>query len=94
MADPVRLKPIDPETEDLVVVVIETPKGNRNKYAYDPKEHIFELKKRCYLPAWPFLMIFVYRFLNVSETWAVVFAGGEEGLDSGDADPCVHCRSG
>ena len=26
-------------------MIIETPKGSRNKYAYDPQERIFELRK-------------------------------------------------
>jgi inorganic pyrophosphatase len=39
--------------EELIVVVIETPKVSRNKYAYDVKEHIFELKK-VYRPGWRF----------------------------------------
>jgi inorganic pyrophosphatase len=63
MADPGRLKPIDPENEDLIVVVIETPKGSRNKYAYDPEEHIFELRK--VLPAG---MAFPYDFGFVPST--------------------------
>jgi inorganic pyrophosphatase len=63
LADPVRLKSIDPDNDDLVVVVIETPKGSRNKYAYDPTDHIFELKK--VLPAG---MAFPYDFGFVPST--------------------------
>lgn len=63
LADPVRLKPFDDEDDDLLVVVIETPKGSRNKYAYDPKEHVFELKK--VLPAG---MAFPYDFGFVPST--------------------------
>ncbi|HLX36796.1 MAG TPA: inorganic diphosphatase [Candidatus Binataceae bacterium] len=37
-----RLDPFDPETKDLVVV-IETPKGSRNKYDYDPEPGAFKL---------------------------------------------------
>lgn len=51
MPDPIplgRLAPFDPETGDLVVVV-ETPKGSRNKYAHDPRTGGFEL--RHVLPA-------------------------------------------
>src|SRR5690348_1777047 len=33
------------ETTELVHVVIETPKGCRNKYAWDPEMRIFKLKK-------------------------------------------------
>src|ERR1700704_3483106 len=45
LADPAKLGSFDKSDQDLIVVVIETPKGSRNKYAYDAKEHIFELKK-------------------------------------------------
>jgi inorganic pyrophosphatase len=63
LADPVRLAPRDAEEPALVVVIIETPKGSRNKYAYDPKERIFELKK--VLPAG---MAFPYDFGFVPST--------------------------
>jgi inorganic pyrophosphatase len=63
LADPVRLESFDEEDTDLAVVVIETPKGSRNKYAYDPKERIFELKK--VLPAG---MTFPYDFGFVPST--------------------------
>ena len=43
-ADPTRLAPFDADAKDLTVI-IEMPKGSRNKYAYDPKERIFELRK-------------------------------------------------
>ena len=42
LVDPTRLAPFD--EDDLTIVVIETPKGSRNKYAFDPNERIFELK--------------------------------------------------
>jgi inorganic pyrophosphatase len=45
LADPSRLKPFDADDKRLLRVVIETPKGSRNKFAFDPDEHIFELKK-------------------------------------------------
>lgn len=38
-----RLKPFDEETGDLNVIV-ETPKGSRNKYAFDEKLKLFALK--------------------------------------------------
>ena len=63
MADPAKLGPFDKSDENLIVVVIETPKGSRNKYAYDVKEHIFELKK--VLPAG---MAFPYDFGFVPST--------------------------
>jgi len=37
LADPSRLKPFDAD-DQLLRVVIETPKGSRNKFAFDPKE--------------------------------------------------------
>jgi len=43
MANPSRLRPLDKDRN--VQVIIETPKGSRNKYAWDPKQRLFELKK-------------------------------------------------
>src|ERR1700694_401208 len=43
VADPSRLAFFD-KNED-VQVIIETPKGSRNKYAWDPKQRVFTLKK-------------------------------------------------
>jgi inorganic pyrophosphatase len=63
LADPAKLGSFDKSGENLIVVVIETPKGSRNKYAYDVKEHIFELKK--VLPAG---MAFPYDFGFVPST--------------------------
>jgi hypothetical protein len=34
LADPTRLPAVDSKDPDLTVVIIETPKGGRNKYAY------------------------------------------------------------
>lgn len=65
MADPSRLKPTDKEDKQCLRVVIETPKGSRNKFAFDPDEHIFELKK--VLPAG---MAFPYDFGFVPSTEA------------------------
>lgn len=65
MADPSRLKPMDEDNKDLLRVVIETPKGSRNKFAYDPEDHVFELKK--VLPAG---MTFPYDFGFVPSTLA------------------------
>ena len=65
LADPVALAPFDGDDEKLTVVIIETPKGSRNKYAYDPKERVFELKK--VLPAG---MSFPYDFGFVPSTLA------------------------
>jgi len=44
LADPTRLKPFDSDDNQMLRVVIETPKGSRNKFAFDPDEHIFELE--------------------------------------------------
>ena len=37
MANPVLLKPVD-KREGLIQVIIETPKGSRNKFAFDAKQ--------------------------------------------------------
>jgi inorganic pyrophosphatase len=65
LADPTGLKPFDSDDKRLLRVVIETPKGSRNKFAFDPDERIFELKK--VLPAG---MIFPYDFGFVPSTKA------------------------
>jgi inorganic pyrophosphatase len=65
VADPTRLKPFDSDDKQLLRVVVETPKGSRNKFAFDPNEHIFELKK--VLPAG---MTFPYDFGFVPSTLA------------------------
>jgi inorganic pyrophosphatase len=57
LADPTKLKPFDADDKQLLRVVIETPKGSRNKFAFNPKDHVFELKK--VLPAG---MAFPYDF--------------------------------
>jgi inorganic pyrophosphatase len=64
LADPTRLQPFDRDKE-LFTVVIETPKGSRNKYAFDAKERVFRLKK--VLPAG---MAFPYDFGFVPRTLA------------------------
>ena len=65
LADPVSLNPINPDDEQMLRVVIETPKGSRNKFAFNPDERIFELKK--VLPAG---MAFPYDFGFVPSTKA------------------------
>ena len=45
LSDPSRLRPFDEDDKQLLRVVIETPKGSRNKFAFDSKGRIFELKK-------------------------------------------------
>jgi inorganic pyrophosphatase len=44
LADPTLLPPQDSD-DSTIQVVIETPKGSRNKYAFDPEQGIFQLKK-------------------------------------------------
>jgi inorganic pyrophosphatase len=63
LADPTHLSAFDEEDAELVTVIIETPKGSRNKYAFDPEERIFALKK--VLPAG---MAFPYDFGFVPST--------------------------
>jgi len=43
LANPIRLSALDQDGD--VQVVIETPKGSRNKYAFDPELRTFKLKK-------------------------------------------------
>lgn len=45
LANPTRLPPFEPDDADRAVVIIETPKGSRNKYAFDAEERIFGLTK-------------------------------------------------
>lgn len=65
LVSPITLTTFDPDDADLLVVIIETPKGSRNKYAFDPKERIFSLTK--VLPAG---MEFPYDFGFVPSTRA------------------------
>lgn len=63
LSDPVKLAPRD--ESDLIQVIIETPKGSRNKYAYDVEQKIFQLTK--VLPAG---MSFPYDFGFIPSTKA------------------------
>lgn len=65
LADPSRLDPLVPQDKQLLRVVIETPKGSRNKFAFNPHDHTFELKR--VLPAG---MAFPYDFGFVPSTKA------------------------
>lgn len=65
LSDPAGLKPFDSDDKQLLRVIIETPKGSRNKFAFNQKERIFELKK--VLPAG---MGFPYDFGFVPSTKA------------------------
>jgi inorganic pyrophosphatase len=64
LSDPTRLKPID-KKDGLLQVIIETPAGSRNKFAYDPDQGIFTLK--AVLPAG---MTFPYDFGFLPQTLA------------------------
>jgi inorganic pyrophosphatase len=63
LADPEHLPPMDGDNK--IQVIIETPKGSRNKYAFDSEQRIFVLKK--VLPAG---MTFPYDFGFVPSTRA------------------------
>ena len=63
MADPSRLQSLDEDHKNIIQVVIETPKGSRNKYAFDAEQKVFELKK--VLPAG---MTFPYDFGFIPRT--------------------------
>ena len=65
LADPTRLSPFDSADKQILRVVIETPKGSRNKFAFNVEDHVFELKK--VLPAG---MAFPYDFGFVPSTEA------------------------
>ena len=45
LADPTGLRTLDKHDHAIIQVVIETPKGSRNKFAFDEKQRVFELKK-------------------------------------------------
>jgi inorganic pyrophosphatase len=44
LADPTGLRPLN-KKDGLLQVIIETPAGSRNKFAFDPEQKIFALKK-------------------------------------------------
>lgn len=64
LADPTKLKPID-RKDGLLQVIVETPAGSRNKFAFDPDQEIFMVKK--VLPAG---MTFPYDFGFLPKTLA------------------------
>src|SRR4030088_1860435 len=65
LADPSRLKAVDKNDKEVIKVIIETPKGSRNKYAFDQDEKAFTLK--TVLPAG---MAFPYDFGFIPSTEA------------------------
>jgi inorganic pyrophosphatase len=64
LSDPTKLKPVN-KKEGLIQVIIETPAGSRNKFAFDADQGIFALKK--VLPAG---MTFPYDFGFLPQTLA------------------------
>ena len=64
LVDPTKLKPVD-KKDGTIQVIVETPKGSRNKFAFDPDQGIFALKK--VLPAG---MVFPYDFGFLPQTIA------------------------
>ena len=65
LANPSLLGPLDGDKGKIIQVVVETPKGSRNKYAFDEDQKVFALKK--VLPAG---MAFPYDFGFVPSTLA------------------------
>lgn len=65
LANPSFLTPLDADDDSLLQVVVETPKGSRNKYAFDERQRLFSLKR--VLPAG---MAFPYDFGFVPSTLA------------------------
>jgi inorganic pyrophosphatase len=45
LSDPTQLQPHDADEHGVIQVIIETPKGSRNKFAFDEEQKVFELKK-------------------------------------------------
>ena len=64
LANPTTLRPSE-KREGLLQVIIETPKGSRNKFAFDPDQRVFSLKR--VLPAG---MTFPYDFGFLPRTLA------------------------
>jgi inorganic pyrophosphatase len=65
LSNPVLLRPVDKSNDGIIQVIIETPKGSRNKFAFDDKQKIFTVKK--VLPAG---MSFPYDFGFLPRTLA------------------------
>ncbi len=65
LANPSRLRPFEEDDDKTIQVVIETPKDSRNKYAFEPRARVFQLKKVL-----PVGMAFPYDFGFVPSTKA------------------------
>ncbi len=64
LSDPTKLKPVDRD-DDLLQVIVETPRGSRNKFSFDAEQRLYILKK--VLPAG---MVFPYDFGFLPRTLA------------------------
>ena len=64
LVDPTRLEPVR-KKDGLLQVIVETPKGSRNKFSFDEEQEIFSLKK--VLPAG---MVFPHDFGFLPKTIA------------------------
>jgi len=64
MADPTTLEAVD-RKDDLLQVIVETPRGSRNKFSFDPEQRTYSLKS--VLPAG---MTFPYDFGFLPRTLA------------------------
>jgi inorganic pyrophosphatase len=64
LANPTVLKPLQ-QPDGMLQVIVETPKGSRNKFAFDPDQRVFALRK--VLPAG---MTFPYDFGFLPRTQA------------------------
>ncbi|MGA7626738.1 MAG: inorganic diphosphatase, partial [Candidatus Acidiferrales bacterium] len=65
LADPTLLAPLDADSQSTIQVIIETPKGSRNKFAFNEEQKVFEIKK--VLPAG---MVFPHDFGFIPSTMA------------------------
>lgn len=65
LANPAKLVPIAKDDDGILQVVIETPKGSHNKFAFDPVQKVFAMAK--VLPAG---MVFPYDFGFLPQTLA------------------------
>jgi inorganic pyrophosphatase len=65
MVDPSRLPPFESDDKTIIHVIVETPKGSRNKYAFDAERKIYALKKVL-----PVGMAFPYDFGFIPSTRA------------------------
>ena len=55
LADPTRLEPFDSTDKQMLRVVIETPKGSRNKFAFNARRSHFRTEEGACRREWHFL---------------------------------------